>query len=416
MGLVDTALLGRLGAAELAALGASNALLNLLASALIFLEYGTTARLARRFGAGNMDLLAREAVQMAWLALLIGGFVGAVYYVFPDPLLALVRVPENVMGPARTYLSIRAFGIVPMLWIFVGNGVFRGLQDTRIPLYIIVGANVLNAAMDVILIFGWGAVGVPPLGVAGAAWATVAATWLGALTFLLFGARRLRLHESGGSGMLRLRLDLLRDLLGISRDLLLRTLGLQAALFMGTRMAAVFGAATLAAHQVGWQLWLFLALLLDSLAIAGQALVGRALGAGRPDHARAVGNRLLVWGAGLGSFLTAVFLALRPLLPRVFTADPEVLAAVDSVFLILAWMQIPNAVLFVLDGLLIGASDMAFLRNWMLILGLFGVFSAWLGAALLGSLAGVWLGVSVFMMARLVAMGARWRGSGWIRG
>lgn len=416
MGLLDTALLGRVGTAELAALGAANALLNLLAAALIFLEYGTTARLARRFGAGDMSLLRSEAVQMGWLAAILGLFLSIVFFFAPRLLLRrIVHVPVAVIDPGATYLSIRAFGIVGGLFIFLGNGTFRGLQDTKTPLAITVLMNGLNAVLDVILIFGWRAVGIPAFGIAGAAWATVAATWIGALTFLVVGGRRLEIGRALHQGILMIRWDLLRDLLGLARDLLLRTIGLQAALFMATRMAAVFGAASLAAHQVGWQLWAFLALLLDSLAIAGQALVGRTLGAGRVDHARSVGNRLCLWGVALGAVFTLIFLVLSGFLPRVFTNSQDVIASIGTIFVLLAFMQIPNGVLFVLDGLLIGASDMRFLRNSMVTLGLFGVLTAWLGARIGGDLLGVWVGLSVFMIARLVVMGVRWMGAGWMR-
>jgi putative MATE family efflux protein len=416
MGLLDTALLGRVGTAELAALGAANALLNLLAAALIFLEYGTTARLARRFGAGDMNLLRSEAVQMGWLAVILGLALSVVFFFVPGFLLRyIVHVPATVMDPGATYLSIRAFGIVGGLFIYVGNGTFRGLQDTKTPLAITILMNGLNAVLDVILIFGWEAAGIPAFGIAGAAWATVAATWVGAVTFLLVGGRRLEITKALHQGILMLRWDLLRDLLGLARDLLLRTVGLQAALFMATRMAAAFGAASLAAHQVGWQLWAFLALLLDSLAIAGQALVGRSLGAGRIDHARSVGNRLCLWGVALGAVFTLIFLLLSGFLPRVFTDSDEVIASIGTIFVLLAWMQIPNGVLFVLDGLLIGASDMGFLRNSMVALGLFGVLTAWLGARIGGDLLGVWLGLSVFMVARLLVMGIRWLGTGWMK-
>ena len=184
---------------------------------------------------------------------------------------------------------------------------------------------------------------------------------------------------------------------------------------MVQRMAAVLGTAPLAAHQVGWQLWAFLALVLDSLAIAGQALVGRTLGAGRAEFARALGNVLCLWGLVLGAVACGAFVLLREVLPRLFTDNRQILDVIDTIFLLLAAMQIPNAILFVLDGLLIGASDMRFLRNSMVALGLFGVFTVWLGGELGGNLVGVWLGVSVFMGARLLVMGRRWWGGGWAR-
>lgn len=418
MGLLDTALLGRVGSTELAALGAANALLGVLAASLVFLEYGTTARLARRFGAGQLSALAREAIQMGWLALLLGIVLTVVLAFFPRPLLRLLDLPPEVLDAGATYLSIRALGSIPGLWIRVGNGAYRGLQDTRTPLWIVVAMNVLNAVLDIVLIFGWPAAGIAAFGIEGAAWATTVATWMGAATFLVLLARRLRPALANQPVTLRasLRLDprVLGEMLALSRDLLLRSYGLQAALFMGTRMAAGLGTTSLAAHQVAWQIWLGLALLLDSLAIAGQALVGRLLGGHDPGQARAVGNRLCRWGFVLGLAFCGVVWIAQGAMARLFTADPEVVRSVESILWLLALMQIPNAVLFVIDGLLIGAGDFRFLRNAMIALGVFGAATAWAGGTYFGSLRGVWLGVSVFMLARTWVMVHRWRGRGWI--
>ncbi len=441
MGLLDTALIGHLGSTELATLGAANTLLNFLFTILIFLEYGTTARLSRRFGAGETDLLIQEAIQMGWLATVLGFLMTGVLFFFSRPFLQLLQVPPEVLSMGSLYLSIRALGGIPGLWIRLGNGIFRGLQNTKTPLMIVTGMNLLNALLSIILIFGWPTLGIPAFRIVGAAWATVIATWVGGITFLLFVGRGLRAvggHQKGQSpesppGMvqqlkssrfigLRLRAtvfwprwEILRDMLAISRDLLLRTLALQAALFTGSRMAASFGTASLAAHQVGWQLWTFSALLLDSLAIAGQALVGKTLGAGQADYARFIGNRLCRWGLGLGTIFCLGFLMLQDLLPRIFTQDPEVLETVNSIFELLAGMQIPNSVLFVLDGLLIGASDMIFIRNSMVSLGLLGILLTWLGGTVGGNLKGVWIGITLFMLTRLGVMGLRWMGKGWIR-
>lgn len=444
MGLIDTALVGHLGSTELAALGAANTLLNLLFTVLIFLEYGTTARLSRRLGAGEMELLTQEAIQMGWLASILGLFMTGVLFFFPHLFLRLLDVPSEVLSTGTVYLSIRALGGVASLWIRVGNGIFRGLQDTKTPLLIVVGMNLLNALLAIPLIFGWPRMNIPALGIAGAAWATTVATWAGGIAFLRMLSRRQQLAaggqwlvvsnqkiESSGSkvaggwftanGLLSAtcwlwpRWEILQDMSAMSRDLLLRTIALQAALFTGTKMAAGFGTTSLAAHQVGWQLWTFLALLLDSLAIAGQALVGRTLGAGRADYARSVGNRLCLWGIGLGFIFCVSFLMLQESLPRIFSSDPAVLAAVDSIFGLLAWMQIPNSVLFVLDGLLIGASDMIFIRNAMIGMGLWGVLTTWLGGTLGGNLVGVWIGITLFMFGRLGVMGLRWMGKAWIQ-
>jgi len=413
MGILDTALIGRLGSTELAALGAANALFGLLAASLIFLEYGTTARLAQRFGAGRFDLLAHEGMQMAWLGTILGILLTGVLFFFPENLLRWVNVPEEVVAPATLYLRIRATGALPSLWLRVLHGVFRAIQDTKTPLYVVIGMNLLNAILDLVLIFGIPALGLPAFGIAGAAWATVISGWTGAV--FLYAAFRPKRREHGIFSPKGRRPEwrTLRAMTQLSSDLLLRSLGLQAALFTGTRMAATFGTAALAGHQVAWQLWIFLALILDSLAIAAQALVGRLLGENSLNSAQALGDRLCRWSLGVGVVFASIFLALRSVLPGLFSNAPDVLAAIDSIFVFIAIMQIPNALLFVLDGLLIGASDMGFLRNSMISLGLFGAFCAWGGGHWFGDLRGVWIGISVFMVARTLVMAWRWFKKGW---
>lgn len=420
LGLVDTALVGHLGAIPLAALGAAAGILNLVFSILIFLEYGTTARLGRRYGAGERAALVDDAVQTFWLATALGILLTVLLAGFARTLLSLVAVPPEAEAAATTYLSVRGLGAVPGLWLRAGNGIFRALQDTRTPLFVVIGMNAGNALLDVVLIYGWPLVGIPAFGILGAAWASVAATVIGTCIFVAVLVRRLAALDTGEAGHAwrrRLHPDprVLVELVNVSASLVIRTVSLMAALFMGTRMAATLGAVPLAAHQVGFQLWTFLALVLDSLAIAGQALVSRLLGAGLVDGARHLGDRLLRWSVWIGLCFAALFVMLRDPLPRIFTSDAAVLGKVDEIFVIVAVMQLPNAVLFTLDGLLIGASDFAFLRNAMLVIGAIGAFAAWAAGHFGGSLAWVWAAIGLFVLLRLCAMGERWRRGTWAR-
>lgn len=413
MGLLDTALVGHLGASPLAALGAATAVLNLILSLLIFLEYGTTARLARRHGAGRDAALARDAVQLAWIATVLGLLLFVLLRFGSGTLLRLVDVPDEARRAAATYLHIRAWGALPSLWIRLANGILRGVEDTRTPLRIAVAANVVNAVGDLLVIHGVASLGIPAFGIRGAAWATVIATWVGAAAFGPPLARILLPGLRASPGSLRPAWGPLREMLAMSRDIVFRTLGIMVGLFAGTRMAASLGTVALAAHQVGWQLWMFLALVLDSFAIAGQILVGGALGRDRPDLARVAGSLVLRWAFGTGVGFAALFLVLESSLPRVFTDDPAVLRAVGDIFVLLALTQIPNAILFAYDGLLIGASDFRFLRNAMIALGVSGILTTWLGRTIFDSLFGVWVGLGAYMVLRLVVMAARWRGGKW---
>jgi MATE family multidrug resistance protein len=411
LGLFDTALIGHLGAEPLAGLGAAIAVLNAILALMVFLEYGTTARLARSMGRGDMAYVAGEASQLAWLATGLGVLLTALIALFARPLLTTVDVPADAAPHAVTYLTIRAAGVLPGMWVRVGNGIYRGLQDTKTPLYFVIAMNAVNGVLDPMLIYGFEPFGVPAFGVAGAAWASVAATWIGAALFASRLLPRLRPHVP--DALRRPHLDSLIPLFAISRDIMIRTVSLMAALFMGSRMAAGLGTSPLAAHQIGWQLWGFAALVLDSVAIAGQAVVGRLIGAGDIPAAREVGDRLVRWATGLGVVFAVGFGLFRHPLVSIFTDDAAVRAVAVSITPILALAQIPNGALFAYDGLLIGASDFRFLRNSMIVIGLAGVAFTWIGRSVFGTLGGVWLGIAAYMVLRLLVMAVRWRSGRW---
>ncbi len=413
MGLVDTALVGRLGPGPLAALGGAAATLGLVASLLVFLEYGTTVRVARCVGRRDPAALVTEVCQVGWLATAIGLVLSIVLVAFPRDVLRLVDLPPDLVPLAERYLAIRGLGFVPSLWVRAGNGVFRGLEDTRTPLWITIGLNAVNAALDVVLIFGWARLGIPGWGIAGAAWAATIATWAGGVTFSILTVRRLGSLVPGGLVDWRPRARELRELLGVSRDLVLRTASLMTALFVATRLAAGLGTAPLAAHHVGWQLWIFVALVLDSMAIAGQAVVGRLTGSGDVDLAREAGDRLCRMGGVVGVIMTLAFLGVGHDLARLFTNDPAVLDQIAGIYILIAWMQIPNAVLFAIDGLLIGAGDLRFVRNAMVGLGAIGVVAVLAAVHVRPTLAALWIGTAVYMLARLAVMGHRWFTNAW---
>jgi MATE family multidrug resistance protein len=191
----------------------------------------------------------------------------------------------------------------------------------------------------------------------------------------------------------------------VGRDLLLRTAALVGTMTLATAVAARVGVTAVAAHQVAAQLWLFLALVVDALAVAGQALVAKHLGADDVATARGVGDRLVVWGLGVGCALGVGFFLLQPLLPAFFTDDPAVAAAVLSIFPFVALLQPLNGLVFVGDGLYMGAEAFGYLAKAML------ASAAAAGAVLLlvvpmgWGLAGVWWGITALMGVRLLTLG-----------
>jgi len=397
--LLDTAVVGRLGALPLAGLAVGGLILSLVGSQLTFLSYGTTSRSARSFGAGDRAGAVGEGVQATWLALALGLLiVVGVQALAPFLLTAIAGSRGGIAETALPWLRVAILAVPAILMSMAGNGWLRGVQDTVRPLrYVLVGVGI-SAVLCPLLVFGW--LGLPRLGLTGSAVANLVGQWLAAA---LFGYALLSERVS-----LRLRPDVLRAQLTMGRDLVLRSLAFQVCFLSAGAVAARFGAAAVAAHQVVLQLWNFLALVLDSLAIAAQSLVGAALGAGEPAHAKTVARRVTVYSAAAATVLAAVFALGAGVLPAVFTADHAVREQIGIPWWFMV-AQLPIAgIVFALDGVLLGAGDAKFMRNATLISGLVGFLPLiWLSLAFGWGLAGIWSGLSTFLVLRLVFVG--WR-------
>lgn len=400
--LFDTAVVGRLGALSLAGLAIGGLLLSLVGSDLTFLSYGTTARSARHFGTGNRSSAVTEGVQATWLALGLGALVVIAVQAAAVPLVSVIAGGkvggEGIAAAALPWLRIAIFGAPAILVSLAGNGWMRGVQDTVRPLRYVVAGFGLSALLCPLLVYGW--LGLPRLGLAGSAVANLAGQWLAAV---LFG--RALLAERAP---LRLDRAVLRAQLVMGRDLVVRTLAFQACFVSAGAVAARFGASALAAHQVVLQLWEFLALVLDSLAIAAQALVGAALGAGDAAHAKSVARRVTLFSAAAAALLAAICAVGFSALPRLFTDDRSVLAAIGVPWWFLV-AQLPFAgIVFALDGVLLGAGDAAFMRTATVISALVGFLPLiWLSLVFGWGLAGIWTGLTTFVLLRLVFVGAR---------
>ncbi len=404
MGLVDTAVVGRLGAPELGGLGLAVAVLAAGAWVFNFLVFGTTSAVARAVGAGRREVAGRRVAHAVQVALVLGLASGALLLLLAPTLLGLLGAVDGVADPAEVYLRIRALGVPFLLLGYVGHGAFRGVSDTRTPLVIVVAANLVNAGLTFWLVLGVG------LGIAGAAWATVAAEVLTVLAFaVLAGRTRLPLAGHG-----RPTLAELRVLLVVSRDLVLRTGGLVLGLLAVAAAAARVDTQTAAAYQVLYQLMLLVSFLLDGVAIAGQALVGTALGAGDRREARRVVATTLRFGMGLGLVLAVLFAVSASLVPRLLTDDPMVLATVATAWWLFALGQVWSGPVYALDGVLMGAEDFAYLRTWTVLAGVVGGVAAQLSVVADTGLLGLWVAVQLLMGVRLVSLLLRVRSGRWL--
>jgi putative MATE family efflux protein len=400
--LVDTAVVGHLGPRALAGLGVGAALMGLLTIVGTFVEYGTTARAARWYGAGRLDAAVGEGVQATWLAIGIGAVVVVAGEVFAGPLTSLLAGGSGpTQHAAESWFRIAVIGMPGVLLVLAGNGWMRGVQRTREPVVIVVAANALSAAASPVLVYPVG------LGLTGSAIANVAAQAVGAGLFLV-ALRR-------ATTDLRPNRKIIRAQAIMGRDLIIRAAAFQVAFLTAAAAASRMGTAQIAAHQIGLQLWEFTALLLDSFAIAAQSLVGAALGAADTDVARSTAWQVSRWGLYAGIGFGAVYAAGYELIPRVFTSSPDVITQAHLLWWWFVGMLPAAGVVFALDGVLIGAGDVGFLRTITIVAAL--VAFAPLNLAALHwhwGLGGIWAGLTAFIAVRLAGMVWRARGERWV--
>ena len=402
--LADSAIVGRLGTVPLGGLAVASQALTTLVGISIFLAYGTTAAVARQLGAGNRHAAIRQGIDGLWLATLIGVAVLAICWPLAGQIVHAFGGSPQVFGQGTIYLRISLLGAPAMLLVLAGTGVLRGLQDTRTPLAVAVAANVVNVILNAVLVL------VLHWGIAGSAWGTVIAQTAAAaayLTMVLRGARRAGVPFGPDRAGLRAA-----AVTGFS--LVVRTLSLQAVFIVITAIAAHQGNTAIAAHQIAIRLWTLIAFALDAIAIAGQAITGRYLGAGDVAGARAATNRMIGWGVIYGVVFGVLLIAAIPVLPSLFAAVPDVRRLLVAVLLVAAAQQPVAGVVFVLDGVLIGAGD----QNYLALAGLAAGAVFAIGAVIVvlqhGGLVALWLAFSGWLLARFCTLVLRVRGSQWL--
>jgi MATE family, multidrug efflux pump len=402
--LTDTAIVGHLGTPQLGGLAVASTVLLTLYTVFIFLAYGTTAAVSRLLGAGDEREAAHQAVQSLWLAVLVGVGLTVIGLVGADALVDLMGAEGAVRANALLYLRISLLGVPALLVVLAGTGYLRGLQDTRTPLAVAVGTGALNLVLEVALIYGAG------LGLGASALTTVVAQYAGAAVYLWRIGRSVRRFDVD----LRPHPTSLRRLGAVGRDLFVRTVALRLALVVATAVATRLGPTEVAAHQIGFEIWSILALALDAIAIAGQAMVGRYLGAGRAGVARGAGRRMIELGVAFGGAAGVVLFALRTVLPDLFTSDPAVAGLAAFVLAWVAVLQPVNAVAFVLDGILIGAGDMRFLA-WAMA-GAAAVFvpAAVAVAVVDAGIGWLWASLGLLMVTRAASLSVRFTGDRWL--
>jgi putative MATE family efflux protein len=398
--LVDTAVVGHLGAAQLSGLAIGALLLTDTAWLLNFLAYGTTAAAARLYGARRRRDAVEFGAQATMLAVVLGVLVAGLLELVAQPAADLIGKDPAQKEAAVAWLRIAALGMPCILVTLAGQGWMRGVQDLRQPLVILLGANGLSAVLCPLLVFPAG------LGIEGSAIANVIGQTTAATLFLV------ALYREGVTW--RPSRPVMRAQLSSARDLGIRTAAFQITFLAAAAVASRMGTAQVAAHQIALQLWTFLALVLDSLAIAAQALIGEQLGGEDALGARATARRLGEFGLALGVVFAALLTAGHAAIPALFTDDPAVR---DQAAVAWPWFvatQPLGGLLFALDGVLIGAGDVAFMRNVTIAGALGGFLPMILAAGAFGwGLGGIWAGLFAFVVIRTVAGVARTAGGRW---
>ena len=399
--LVDTAIVGHLGRSQLAALGIAFTALAVI-PLFNFLQYGTTAQVARARGAGEEDVAARLGAQALWLSIVVGVALAVTVAALAGPIVDVLGGEGRTRDFAVTYLRIVAIGIPSAFVALGGQGYLRGISDLRLPLLIVAAGNVLNAILEVLFVYGF------DWGIEGSAWGTVIAQTCMGVGLVWAVLRRVGLVRAG------VRPALVRRLVSVGKYLFVRTAALIAAFVAAGAVAARFGDAALGAHQVAFQIFLFLALVLDAIAIAGQIIVGRELGAGRADEAFGAGLRMMMLSAVVGLAFAAVLMTLDDVLPRAFTSDTSVLVQCVLLWPLFALMQPMNGIVFALDGILIGASDGLYIALSMVAsLAVCAVLLA-VGLTADWGIRGVWVALVALMLVRCATLLHRFRGRRWL--
>jgi putative MATE family efflux protein len=396
--LVDTAIVGHLGTPQLASLAIAATVLSTAFTIFNFLTYGTTAQVARLHGAGQEEEAARVGAQAQWLSLIIGVVLLALVLALARPLAALMGAEGEVLDGAVLYLRIAAIGAPAFMLASAGQGYLRGMGDLTTPLRILVAAHAFNVVLELLFVYGF------DWGLAGSAWGTVIAQVGMGLAF--FAVQ----HRAGWERPVPARM---RALMRVGYEIAVRTTALLGAFLVASAVLARIGAASLGAHQIAFQLFVFLALVLDAVAIAAQVMVGRMLGAGDAAGARAAAARMVAWSSALGAVFGVILLALGDAIPHLFTSDEAVVERAREIWWLFAALMPLNGAVFALDGILIGAGDTRFLM-W----GMLAASAVYIPIALLAldrgwGIVGVWWGLAALIVVRLAVCGARFLTERW---
>lgn len=403
LGMVDTGVTGHLDdPAYLGAVAVGAALFGFIYIAFNFLRMGTTGVAAQQFGRGDFDGLRSSLGQAVIVALC----VAALLLLGQGPLtelgLRLLGPDADVLAHARDYVTIRIWSAPATLVGYALIGWFLGLQNARVPLLIVVTTNLINVALDFWFVLGL------DMKVVGVALASVTAEYLGVAVGLFYVVRALRQHPGRWRAAAFSRFPAYAQFLAINLNLFVRTLALVGTLTFVTAQGARLGGLVLAANAILMNLQNLISFVLDALAHAAEALVGKAIGEGGQGRIRRAVSLCLAWSAAMAAGFSLLFLVAGEWLIALLTDLPRVRETASTY---LPWMVLSPVVSvwsFLYDGVFVGATRAKDMRNVMLGAAVLVFLPAWYLLEGLGN-HGLWLAFILFMAARGAGMHWAWR-------
>tara|TARA_Y100000034_G_scaffold105927_1_gene133934 strand:- start:290874 stop:292235 length:1362 start_codon:yes stop_codon:yes gene_type:complete len=361
LSITDTAIIGNMdfnATESLAAVGIVGAFISMLVWVFGQIRSAISSILSQYLGANKIDEVKELPAQAIAIVVLGSLLVIALTYPFSEYIFQLYNAKDLVLEYCVDYFNIRIFGFPFALLVFAIFGVFRGLQNTFIPMIIAIIGTVVNIVLDVIFIYGidgW----IPAMHIKGAAYASVCAQVTMAIISVVLLLRKTNIK-------LKIRLPFhpeIRRLLNMVGNLFVRTIALNIALYFATAYATSYGKEYIAAYTITINLWLLAAFMIDGFASAGNILSGKLLGAKQYGLLLDLSRKLLLYGLVTGLIMALTGLLLYSFIGKIFTQEVLVLEEFYNVFWLVLLSLPVSAVTFIFDGMFKGMGEMKYLRN-----------------------------------------------------
>lgn len=387
-------------AESLAAVGIVGAFLSMLIWILGQTRSAISTIISQNLGAGKLEDIKVLPAQAIFFNILLSFiFLGGTYF-FVDEIFTFLNAEGMVLDLSIDYYNIRVWGFPLTLFTFAIFGIFRGLQNTFWPMLVAITGALINIGLDFVFVYGIEGM-IAPMGVKGAAWASLLSQAIMAIMALIFLLVKTNIS-------LRLRFPLhpeINRLVSMSLNLFMRSFSLNVALVLAVKEATALGTASVAAHTIAANIWLFTAFFIDGYGAAGNLLSGRLLGAKDYKKLWTLTKRVNIYNLIVAGLLMIACTVGYTFAGELFTNEAIVLTAFYSVFYIVILIQPLNSIAFTLDAIFKGLGEMAYLRNTLLGATFLGfVPMIYLGKWMQWDLKGIWYAFVVWMVFRASAL------------